>query len=861
MPGEDLSRYKNQLRNVLEYYGVDINTRKKPPVIRCLIPGHTDNNPSMIVYEDRLYCPVCAESWDIFDAAGQLESVTEFRDKLQAVKKALGEREPDKKKSRKVSTKKDPVSLPPEKAKQIYSAEAIEGINKLNKSKWGKLIRRWPYKDKAGNIIMVDARFENEAGKNTISFWFDGKNLRARKPPACIYNLDRVYKEPEKPILIVEGCKAAEAAGKIPGFIPVTWNGGGKRAKLIDWNALKDREIFIYPDDDQKKDPSGELKEWNKQEGIAVAFEIKDQLPQAVIIRPLIEARKIKADGADIVEALQVLSPEKMAEYIRTAERLIKPIPKPIPDNQHFKILGTSDESRAYFIGLNERLVSCQLTSITKTYLMNLAPVDFWADQYAEKGRIDWEQAIGAVILSASARDFDPLTIRGRGAWRESDGRICYHDGKNITGEHDPEKLYIRRTCRDIGIKEQPAGKEVTTEIAETVAQMSFESPADAIRLMAWAALAPFAGALPWRPAGLITGASGSGKTTVIDLFVRPVASPEIFSGGESSAPGVRQQIKHDAAAVVIEEAEADTRKKRDMREDLFSLMRQSTSDNAPAAAKGTQDQKGIKFALNSMFLFVSISPEVEHVADDNRIFRVNMIMPRGPWAPLRDRLKALITPQNCRQIRALTWGKLPEIIRLANDLVSVIQDEIGTDSRFSLAEGILLSAYSLIWLQLNLKPEDLPGMVKDFYRDQNIENPRDQTEELIDRLLDQQIHIEKPQRENISIREILIAIHTGKMENEEGDPDFFSGLTGSDKSYLRNAAGRYGVAVLKDGMIAIAKDHHEIMKITGLGRGYQRQLWRYENLRSRDKVVYMAGKARRCILINGIMPEEEKDQ
>ena len=98
MASEDLSRYKNQLRSLLEYYGIEIYTKKKPPVIHCLIPGHADKNPSMVVYPDRLWCPVCAESWDIFDAVGHLESTSDFNEKLKYVKRALGELEKTEKK-------------------------------------------------------------------------------------------------------------------------------------------------------------------------------------------------------------------------------------------------------------------------------------------------------------------------------------------------------------------------------------------------------------------------------------------------------------------------------------------------------------------------------------------------------------------------------------------------------------------------------------------------------------------------------------------------------------------------------------------------------------------------------------------
>ena len=53
------------------------------------------------------------------------------------------------------------------------------------------------------------------------------------------------------------------------------------------------------------------------------------------------------------------------------------------------------------------------------------------------------------------------------------------------------------------------------------------------MRILSWSAIAPFAGALPWRNAGLLTGDSAWGKSQVIDHIVRPIASPSFFNGGK----------------------------------------------------------------------------------------------------------------------------------------------------------------------------------------------------------------------------------------------------------------------------------------------------------------------------------------
>jgi hypothetical protein len=855
----DIASLKSRLPQFLERRGVELNTRKKPPVLRCPSPNHEDNNPSAVLYDEHVFCPVCKETWDIFDVCGMLDGIDEFNKQLKTVQEMFGVVSEIKKPPPRTTTKSMPVLLSIDKARAIYNVDEFEKIGE--KARWGKFIEAWPYKNEDGKVNIVDVRFENEKGKKTvISFWYNGNEIKSAGYPICLYNLDRVSVE-DKPILIVEGAKSAKAAEVLTDFIPVTWNGGTNKVKYVDWKPLKDRKIYIYPDDDQKKDKRKKPYPWHKQPGISAAIEIKSKLPQAKIVRPLGAARNIKKDGADIVEALQVKKPEELSKYIIESKEVEPPKKKEAveikQDEFPFRVLGTSDDNRAYFIGLHGRLHDVPLSKITKGDLFVLSKIDWWRNIFGFGGKVDWEDALSTMAEIASRIDFDPISLRGRGAWREPDGSICYHDGKDTIGDKSGKRLYLRKTKRDIGLADEPAGEEIRRDISDTVCRMSFETPADSARLMAWAALGPFAGALPWRPCGMMTGSSGSGKTTVIDMFVRPLAIPETFSGGDSTEAGVRQRIKNDSAAIVIEEAETDTQKKRWRREDLFSLMRQSTSDDAPRVAKGTRDGKGMSFSMKSMFLFAAISPEVEHIADDNRIFRVNMVRPEGKWAPLRDTLKKLLTEKNCRSIRALIWQKLPDIIAFAERMTPLVQDITGKSSRYSLAESILFATYFIIWRGLeNMSDKEICDRMWEFYEHQPWDKSYDETAEITDRILDERVMIEYPKREQISLREVLIACHTDKLPGM-GIDEY---LPIKEIQHLKNVAMRHGVCVMNGGDIAIANNHHEIMKIIGRGRGYQRVFYRHKRLIEKNKLVNFLGQTKRSVVIGGLLNSESEE-
>ncbi len=117
--------------------------------------------------------------------------------------------------------------------------------------------RAWCYRDEQGNPIGYAVRFEEGDKKDIIPLrLFDGKPQwkgwtgEEKKP---IYNLDRLHRRAEAPVLVVEGEKPAAAAAKrFPEYVCITWQGGSKAVKNVDWSVLIQRstEVVLWPDAD-----------------------------------------------------------------------------------------------------------------------------------------------------------------------------------------------------------------------------------------------------------------------------------------------------------------------------------------------------------------------------------------------------------------------------------------------------------------------------------------------------------------------------------------------------------------------------------------------------------------------------------
>lgn len=526
----------------------------------------------------------------------------------------------------------------------------------------------------------------------------------------------------------------------------------------------------------------------------------------------------------------------------------------PIP----FKILGIGDDGRAAFITEEGRLQKYNLAGITKNQLGVLANRKFWSLEWPlPKEKTEWDAAIDDVIRNSQRHDFIESNVRGRGAWRDGD-KISYHDGIETIGEWDKKKLYLRLPRHENGINDDPIDPEITKNIKNTVFKMSFETPADAVRCLSWSILAPFAGALKYRPAMLLTGPSSSGKTTAANLCIRKLADCEWFNGSESTVPGVRGKIKYDSRGVMFEEAERDTLKKSVNRDELFSLMRVSVSDDAPDTVKGTKDGGYNSFKMQNMFGFIAIDPTLNSIADENRIFRINMVIPKNgnEWKQIEKELIELLCEKNCRAIRALTWLKLKTILELSDRIVDAVRKKTGRDYRSSYADSMLASTFMVIWTGTdNPSDEQIENMLDKYYSYQTPEEHRDEAKEIVDRILDEQIEIlGDGAREKISIMECLNMIVIGSKYCGIGEAE----LSEITIMNYRQHVSRHGIRIIDNNNIAIANKHHMIMKIIGMGNGYSKILRRHQGYVEQKPVYFYDNKYRRCTILKGILETPE---
>ncbi|MEJ2043673.1 MAG: hypothetical protein P8X74_03750 [Reinekea sp.] len=277
---EDLSIYKNRLAAYLSAKG---HSPQKNGNYHCIAPDHADNDPSMTFYEVRrdgdgnfVNCNACGFKGDIFDCCRAITGLNDFKDQLEEIKGVLGAvpSQPQVKKPVKKQQKVNVVPVTIDKAREIFTNQRVIelGIFVLNHDKkTGKtlspdevrykdleLIKVWPWKNKDGLIDIITARFDfydkvkKRDAKDVITIYYNGKAAACKGYPVVLYNRDKLAANPGKPFIMVEGEKCVtEAEEKFPDYILTTWNGGGAKVKNIQGlEILKDRDGYLWPDDD-----------------------------------------------------------------------------------------------------------------------------------------------------------------------------------------------------------------------------------------------------------------------------------------------------------------------------------------------------------------------------------------------------------------------------------------------------------------------------------------------------------------------------------------------------------------------------------------------------------------------------------
>jgi putative DNA primase/helicase len=407
--------------------------------------------------------------------------------------------------------------------------------------------------------------------------------------------------------------------------------------------------------------------------------------------------------------------------------------------NPHFSILGY--DHGIYYFSQHEQgqVIKYTKADFNDGGFLQLAETNWWEENFpSSNGGIDKRGAMNFIFRTANRRGiYSPSKIRGRGAWTD-EGRSVFHhgqiltvDGQSIDVAHLPSRFVYELAAAHCEPAERATTDAEGYALLALAGKFRWTMPGSAALLMGWIALAPLCGALKWRPHIWITGNAGSGKSTIVELFVnRLLAGMCLYGHGGSTEAGLRQQLNSDALPVLIDEFEQNEDKDVQRAQSILSLLRQASTDSQARTYKGTPGGRAMFWHARSMFCLASIQVGVKHQADSERISLLTLLpkLTNGhaadQWESLSEQIHTLITkePDISGRLFRRTLSMLPAI--LANiEVFKGVAARIFKSQRSGDQYGTLLAGAFALFSSRLATPADAEWVINNYVWTDHVES------------------------------------------------------------------------------------------------------------------------------------------
>ena len=513
-----------------------------------------------------------------------------------------------------------------------------------------------------------------------------------------------------------------------------------------------------------------------------------------------------------------------------------------------FRPLGFDRAIYYYLPKSGAQVISLTAAQHNQSHFIQLAELEWWVDGFAdEKGRIDWTSAANAVMGSCLAQGvYDPTRLRGRGAWSDAE-RSILHLGNRlvIDGNSYPitrlpasfSSYYFYENSKAIdGPGSELLSDQDANSIIELAQEFSWETPASAQLLLGWIVLAPVCGALDWRPHIWLTGSAGTGKTTILKLFIKPLLGGmyEGATGGTTEA-GLRGQLRSDAIPIVFDELEQNEQKDKQIVQNILALARIASSEGGKIY-KGTATGGSNTFEIRSMFCVSSINVALVQRADLDRFCVLPLSRnqrPRENWDEFEQAILDTCTEANGRRLIARTLKHIPIIRKNARTFATALARKFG--QRFGDQHGTLLAG---AW---SLRPDcskevslaDAQAWIDEMDWDERDRDPSEADEvKCLNHIIQYLIQVGGGRK--VSIMELIQARQRGSRVMDDGSQE-----------EIASVLGRYGIKVM-DGCIAISNSSTNLQGILAAtpwsGNAYKQALKRIPGATGSSGTIRFAG-------------------
>jgi putative DNA primase/helicase len=382
-----------------------------------------------------------------------------------------------------------------------------------------------------------------------------------------------------------------------------------------------------------------------------------------------------------------------------------EPIDEPPDNSLPFEFLGYNQGKHYYKPKASSQVIELSTSAHTKLGLMSLtSSMEFWQNRFTINQKLEWDEAICWMFNQSHKKGvFDPERVRGRGAWLDA-SRVIFHLGERMLVDNKERKVsdgisshYIYQHGKPLlGPSTAPMQDTKAESILKLAKQFNWTDPTSAYFLCGWLALAPVCGGLKWRPHIWVTGGKGTGKTTILTSFMKPLLGQIYRSAtGGTTEPGLRAALRSDAIPVLFDEFEQNDAQDKQNMQNVLSMARVASSEGGKIIKGSAGGGEANQYEIRSMFCVSSINVGLVQGADKDRFCLLNLERGKNDWLQIESEIVELCTEENGRDLVARTLNRLPAIRENARTFAKILAKKNG--QRYGDQHGTLVAgAWSL---------------------------------------------------------------------------------------------------------------------------------------------------------------------
>ena len=464
-------------------------------------------------------------------------------------------------------------------------------------------------------------------------------------------------------------------------LFPTCWAFGASSINATNWHTITGRNVILLPDNDiagrramlrvgrlleaeyqcsvsiiQSQSPrkkgwdvgdwddeaDGDIYEWLKDAfkqhklsvgALADAIDIESNQSAPPPAQPAAPEPAPHSPPPDATQAKKKVAKKKPVEPTLTLEELER---MHFWEAANFRCIGftrreTDSNTYLFLSHKTGSLFSVSPRNMSPTFFIQLDGIEFWHRYFKrlptmKMNGVEWDQARYALMerCHLAGRVDMKAHLRGRGVWKGNDGKVVVHCGNRMwhgDGWASPttHPHFIMERLDPIRLTDpEAASKDEIQTAFNAIRALAWRDAWMGRFLHGWLLAAPFSGLIKKRPHLLITGASGTGKSTTIEMLVEGYLGEFInqFSGGTTSS-GFRRTLGVEAIPVRFDEDEPGERGEigKQHAKEIANLARISYQDTNTPIVHGD----GQFYLPRSMIMLTRVRPGLDNEADRNR--------------------------------------------------------------------------------------------------------------------------------------------------------------------------------------------------------------------------------------------------